>query len=587
MSDFVTNDALGEIKERLSIASLVERYVSLTKSGAQLKGLCPFHDDTNPSLQVNDNKGLFHCFSCGAGGDIFGFYMKYNNVPFAEALEELAKLAGVTLTHFKTDRKVVSKKNSLYKINSIAAEYYHDFLINSAGGKPSRRYLKERGVLEEAQRAFKLGAAPDSWSALRDELRKRKIEVPALEELGLVIARKSGDGHYDRFRNRIIFPIQDVEGRVIGFGGRALSGEEPKYLNSPESVIYKKSTSLYGLNHARDEIRRSGKVIVVEGYMDVLSLWESGVRNAVASLGTSFSERHAAALKRFTNDVVVVFDCDRAGVKAAMRALGALLKADMFPRIAVLPEGEDPDSFIRRFSRDDFLGLVDNAVPLLDYYLDDLLKRLGDNELKLAEATQMASQALGLVINPIERNYHVKRFAEALGLREGDLISLLSKNTQAKSHPIRITKQSAPSRETLVLKVLLKYPDLAEGNVDRAFLEYLTDADTKEVLNEVVTNGCHEVSTLLTRFNESHRAQELISHAVFNSEEIPTRESALNNLADCLNQIEQYGLGLRLKRLRQEIERARRANDDELQRLLIAQHRDLEKARENLKRRTL
>ncbi len=350
MGYFLSDFEIREIKDRLNIVDLIEHYVSLTKSGSQYRGLCPFHDDKNPSLNVNEEKGLFHCFSCGSGGDMFGFYMRYNNISFSEAALELAKRAGVSINSSGVSDTKKSPKEPLYRFNTFAAELYHSFLTHSPGAQSAREYLKGRGLSIEAAKEFQLGFAPDRWDFLFEELKHKNMPLKHAQELGLIVRKKSGDGYYDMFRNRVVFPIKDIEGRVVGFGGRTLGGDEPKYINSPESPVYHKGRVLYGLDNARDAIRRTKTAVVVEGYMDCLALHSAGMKNALATLGTSLTAEHAGLLKRLAKDAVLVFDGDSSGAKASMRALKVFLNEGLSPRMVVLPHGDDPDSFISRTS---------------------------------------------------------------------------------------------------------------------------------------------------------------------------------------------------------------------------------------------
>ncbi|MFQ5787256.1 MAG: DNA primase, partial [Thermodesulfobacteriota bacterium] len=285
---------IREIKGRLSITNLVENYVSLKRSGKGYVGLCPFHDDKNPSFHVNEDKGLYHCFACGAGGDIVGFLMRYKNVSFHDAIQELAKKADITIKEKSFESPKKSRKNSLIKLSNLVSLFYHRLLVQGEQGRAARNNLKTRGLSMEIVKEFHLGYAPDGWDTLVRLLNEKKIPHGIAEHLGLIIKRKNKEGFYDRFRNRIIFPIRDVDYNVVGLGGRVLDNEiEPKYINSPESEIYQKRNILYGLEKSRDDIRKKGKVIIVEGYMDFLSLYSAGIRNVVATLGTSLTHEHA------------------------------------------------------------------------------------------------------------------------------------------------------------------------------------------------------------------------------------------------------------------------------------------------------
>jgi len=327
MSKFNNEALVNEIKGRLSIINLVESYTSVKKTGKGYVGLCPFHDDTNPSMHVDEDKGLFHCFSCGAGGDIFGFYMRYNNLTFPETLSELAKKAGVTIEKESESVPRKSPNSVLYKINAVAAKYYRNILQESNQGKSGREYVENRKISSETAKEFIFGFAPEGWDNLVKFLTKNKVPLNIAEKVGLIVKRNNSDGYYDRFRNRLMFPICNVDGKVIGFGGRRVDEEdEPKYINSPESDIYQKRKSFYGINKSKDHIRREDRAILVEGYTDFLSLYSSGIKNVVASLGTSLTREHVSILRRYTNNVVVLFDSDESGRKAAKKSLDCRLE---------------------------------------------------------------------------------------------------------------------------------------------------------------------------------------------------------------------------------------------------------------------
>lgn len=583
MGNYVNNEIVRQIKESVSIVALVENYVSLSKSGSNYRGLCPFHDDKNPSFYVNESKGLFHCFSCGAGGDVLGFYMRYNNLTFGEAVSELAKIAGIKV---RTPRRLEGnhrKREILLKINSFASSFFHNLLLNSSEAEHARDYAQKRGITLDIIREFEIGFAPPSWSLLSSELERRGIPLGLAEELGLIIRRGSREGYYDRFRDRLIFPIRDQEGRVIGFGGRALGGGDPKYLNSPESLVYHKSSSLYGLHASKDHIRKQGKVILVEGYIDFLALWREGIKNVVATLGTSISSENAVRLRRLAPEAVLIFDRDAAGVKAALRVLGTFLKEGLSPRIVVLPEGNDPDSFVYTHSAEVLSKMVEEARPLLDFYFEETLSGLRERRLSRKEASSALAEAIALVRDPLERSYLVGKAAEALAIPEREFTEFVGRVSSSKPSPLTRSNPMPTSPEFFVLKVLLKHPDLCHVLVEMDVLEYFKDGDLKTILREFASGA--DVSSILLDLGDNTRAQEMVSLAFFSSNDIPERGEAEGILRDCLRNIHHRGLSEKLRMLRLEIEQARRQKDERLELILFEKHRDLERTRENLRRR--
>src|SRR3990172_6830310 len=372
MVNFNNDFLVKEIKRRLSIINLIEGYTSIKKTGKGYVALCPFHDDHTPSMHVDEEKGLFHCFSCGAGGDMLGFYMRYNGLTFPEAVSDLAKRANITIEKSTPPVKGDSQTSTLFKLNSAVSGFYHRVLLESRKGGSARDYLEERKIPSDVIEEFRLGYAPDGWDTLVKFLKKHNIPPSLAEKLGLVVKKQSGDGYYDRFRNRVIFPICNVEGKVIGFGGRRIKeSDEPKYINSPESEIYHKRKNFYGLDSSKDHIRKNKKAIIVEGYTDFLSLFSAGIKNVVATLGTSLTRDHVVTLRRYTDRIVVVFDGDESGVKAAVRSLDIFLEEGLLPGVVILPEGDDPDSFLAEKGTEAFYKLIDEAPALLDFYIDN------------------------------------------------------------------------------------------------------------------------------------------------------------------------------------------------------------------------
>jgi DNA primase len=340
-------DLFEEVKNRYEIVSFISQFVKLKKVGKNYVGLCPFHSERTPSFTVSPDKQIFKCFGCGAAGDVVTFYMKYKNLEFREALLELAEKAGI-----KVDKRYFSskqKERDLIEINFKIAKLYQHFLWNHPSGEKARGYLKERGISEETARFFHLGYAPSEGRVLASLLRAQNISLDLAVEAGLL--KKGEDGSYlDVFRDRLIFPIFNEKGECVGFGGRTLDPEgEPKYLNSPESKVFKKSEVLYGLFQSKEYIKKEGAVFLVEGYFDYLALWERGIKNLSATCGTALTEHHLKKLKLLTEEWYILYDGDEAGRKAALRATSLILKEGFLPRVILLPEGEDPDSFAKKY----------------------------------------------------------------------------------------------------------------------------------------------------------------------------------------------------------------------------------------------
>ncbi|MGZ3596708.1 MAG: DNA primase, partial [Syntrophales bacterium] len=332
MNGHIAPDKIEEVKRRADIVDLVSEYVTLKKGGKNFLGLCPFHKEKTPSFTVNRDKQIFYCFGCGEGGNVLTFLMKMSEMSFPEAVRHLAGKTGVIIPErilTRQEKESSSVRNEVSHINKMAAAYFAKNLFSQAG-KEARDYLRKRGIQDDVIKEFGLGYALDGWRHLRDYFEKASISLKLVEQSGLVIPKANGGGSfYDRFRGRLIFPIEDVGGSVIAFGGRIIGSGEPKYLNTSESPVYIKGRNLYGLNRTKEDIRKKGYAILVEGYFDLITLWASGVRNVIATLGTALTREHVDLMRRYTSHVAVVFDPDEAGKKALTRSIELFLSGNM------------------------------------------------------------------------------------------------------------------------------------------------------------------------------------------------------------------------------------------------------------------
>ncbi|HPE29337.1 MAG TPA: DNA primase [Candidatus Mcinerneyibacteriales bacterium] len=359
------NNPIDQIIEKISIADFIGRYIPVKKTGKNYMAVCPFHNDRGPSLSISDDKGLFHCFGCGKSGNVITFLMEYENIPFKEALEHLAREAGVTLR----DRPKNEARDRLYRLNEEAADFFFETLMSSEGARQARLYLKERKVSKNVIEAFRLGYAPASGNPLCRKLKEKGASVEEMDRLFLARVGKSGP--YDLFRDRVMFPICDPGGNVIAFGGRALQKEQqPKYLNSGETPLFKKSHTLYGLHLTRREIFASRSAVVVEGYMDLLALYQHGIKNVVAVLGTAFTPGHADLLKNRVDDITLFFDNDEAGQRATIRSLEQLFNTGINTWVVVNSLEKDPDDTVKTRGRAFIEKLMKNATPGFDFYVD-------------------------------------------------------------------------------------------------------------------------------------------------------------------------------------------------------------------------
>lgn len=417
----INEETVREIRERSDIVEVVSSYLPLKRSGANYLGCCPFHQEKTPSFNVNAPRQIFHCFGCGVGGNVFTFLMRMEGLSFPEAVKRLGEKAGITVEETPVtpaDRQRRDQRERLYRINEAATLFYHRLLLEDAGGAPARRYLRQRGYEGEVVRAFRLGFAPDQWEALVTYLGGEGFSREDMRAAGLIREGSSGRGDRDLFHSRLLFPILDPEGRVVAFGGRVLGDGTPKYLNSPETSIYHKGRTLYGLYQGRDAIRQARAVLVVEGYFDLLALHRAGIANVVAACGTALTADHARLLKRHADQAILVFDADKAGRQATFRAMDALLPEGMAVSAVSLAAGEDPDSFLAKQGRAAFEERLNGARPALELFLDEQLELHGDRVEGRARAAEEVLARIRRLPSDLERNLYLKQLAVRTGLDE-------------------------------------------------------------------------------------------------------------------------------------------------------------------------
>ena len=387
---------LEEIREKCDLVEIVSAHVALRKRNKTFEGLCPFHNEKTPSFHVNPDRQFFHCFGCGVGGDVFTFVQKIENVTFAEAAEMLARRAGITIERSADVQRQYSERERIFRANNIACAFYRSMIALSSKAK---EYLVQRGLSEDTVEKFRLGYAPDGWDLLTKHLRKERVSEADAVKAGLIIARENSPGYYDRFRDRLMFPILDTSDRVIAFGGRVMGEGEPKYLNSPETPLFSKNKTLYGLNFARRSIGQEDSLLIMEGYMDVIASQAAGFENTVATLGTALTPEHVTIVSRFTKNVVLSFDADSAGIKAALRSAPLFEQSGFNVRILMLPKGEDPDSMLRGGDTSRFSNFLDKALPVPDFRIKLVLMK---QDLKTDEGKAAALKDAVSIIADIE-----------------------------------------------------------------------------------------------------------------------------------------------------------------------------------------
>ena len=423
----VPSETIQQIRERIDIVDLISTYVSLSKAGQNFKGLCPFHSEKSPSFSVNPVNQYFHCFGCQAGGDAFTFLMKQENMDFMEALRELSQRAGIALP--ERSQSISRSEPGLsreryFHLYQLAASWYHRNLQEAPDAQGARDYLDQRGISRQSWLTFQLGYAPEGWNGLSNWMERQSVTREELIHAGLII-RKEKEGEqsfstYDRFRNRVLFPIADPRGQVLAFGGRVMHDEaSPKYLNSPETDLFFKGRSLYALDKARQAATAAGQFYLVEGYFDVIALYEHGITNVVAPLGTALTSDHVQILRRFASSVTLVFDGDSAGVNAALRTLDLFLNSGVDVRVLLLPAGDDPDTYIRANGMDALLALEGRAATLLNFVVTSVLDKAKKDSIQ--DRVKCADEVLAILQktkNPLEKDEYLKVVSERLGIRQ-------------------------------------------------------------------------------------------------------------------------------------------------------------------------
>jgi DNA primase len=428
MADRIPQEILSEIRARVSIVEVISTYVALRRAGRSYLGLCPFHSENTPSFSVQEEGGFFHCFGCGVGGNVFTFLTRIEGISFPEAVRRLAQRAGVPLPH--TADPHARERARLYRLNEMAATYFQRCLRGDVG-KLARQYLAERGIRSDTAERFRLGFAPPWGGGLVRFLSEHKGDLDQAATLGLIGKRENGR-YYDRFRCRLMFPITDVVGRVVGFGGRLLPAEAqeaeargrtlPKYLNSPDSVLYKKGTLLYGLSHAKEAMQRRGRAVIVEGYIDLLALVQCGYEETVAVLGTALGGEQLQAVRRFAQEVYIFFDGDEAGRRAATRAFPLCVENTLRGRGVFLPHGYDPDTFARTYGQAKLAELIEErAEPLEDFYFSRLAPPPGATAFQRAQAAKEALAALTSMTDVVARGALFTQIAQRFGVGEEEL----------------------------------------------------------------------------------------------------------------------------------------------------------------------
>lgn len=487
MKGHITPDKIEEVRRRADIVDLVSEYVTLKKGGRNFLGLCPFHKEKTPSFTVNREKQIFYCFGCGEGGNVLTFLMKMNNMSFPEAVRHLAGKTGVIIPErilTREEKQRSQGRDELIRINRMAAKYFSGNLFSEAGNG-ARAYLRKRGIQDEVIKEYSLGFAIDGWRNIKEYFEKANIPLKLVEQAGLIIPKANGGGsYYDRFRGRLIFPIEDVGGNVIAFGGRILGEGEPKYLNTPESPVFIKGRNLYGLNRTKEDIRKKEYAILVEGYFDLIALWDAGIRNVMATLGTALTREHVDLIRRYTEEVVAVFDPDLAGKKALARSIELFLSGNVRAKAVVLPDGYDPDQYVRTYGSEALMEVIGRAQSIVDYYIENFIGKVATVEEK-RDALREAVSFIVNIDNKSERDLFIRRVSEKLGLNQELLTKEINRTVKASTVK-SVEKSREPDMdmdtvELSLIHIMLEYPYKIPEIVNKNIFDCFMSANLKSL----------------------------------------------------------------------------------------------------------
>lgn len=558
----ISEEILEKIKSQNDIVDVISERVRLRKSGRNFTGLCPFHNEKTPSFSVSQEKQIYKCFGCGEAGNVISFVMKEKNLPFIEAVKYLANRANIPLEMNNGEKsKSAKKKDLLYRVNVEAAKFFFSNLMNNQNAK---EYFLNRGIKEETIKKFGLGFANDSWNSLMFYLRKKGINDVLLEEAGLISVNKEKGRKYDRFRNRVMFPVFDYQGRVIGFGGRVLDDSKPKYLNSPETLVFQKGTNLYGLNFALKHNMSERYFVIVEGYMDLISLHQYGITNVVASLGTALTINQARLLKRYADKVIISYDADMAGQMATLRGLEILRTAGFDVRVLNIPQGKDPDEYVRSNGKEAFLKLINSAEPLIDYRMKKAEEGI---DFKNSQSLILYAKRIMEIISdldPVEKDVYIKKASENTGIKEQTLYDILkSKMKDNRENNFRNNKEEDRSKlyvepgflkaERSILKIMLENKEYLQYIEERISENDFILLEHKEIFTVIMLAKGENInnidSFIESKLNNTKSIGELVK---IREENIFFADDVKVQINDFINEIHSYKLKQRIDQLRKE-----------------------------------
>jgi len=569
MSGFIPEEIVDRIKEDTDILDLVSDYVSLKKAGKDFIGLCPFHREKTPSFSVVPSKNFYYCFGCGASGIVVSFIMQHENLDYPDALKYLARKAGITIPEKQVADTFSGK---LYRANEAALSFFKRNLKNS----PAFDYLKSRDISDEMIELFGIGYAPPGWNNFGDFAGSEKIELELAEKAGLLVKseKKRYSDYYDKFRNRVIFPIYNLSGRPVGFGGRVLNKDDaPKYLNTPETQIYHKGSLLYGLNWSKNQMRQAGKAVVVEGYFDYISLYQAGIKNIIAVSGTGFTANQAGLLGRYCKEVILLYDSDSAGMKATFRAVDVLYNAGIEPRIVRLPDGYDPDKYFNKFGAAKLAEQIENALEYIDFVNMSLpggFSKLPINrQEKLVNSLKETASGID---DELRHTLFVKKVIETFGLTPD--VAVKFKRKPIGFSPVRKSIPGGRSRfEMIFLSLLITYPEyIAEANKIIKTNNF-TDTVNKEIYETLVSSESKPLTAgdLIESFTDKKIRKRIAETA--SEGECETPDGLFN---ECIDKFKSYQVSDRLADLRSKIALAEKEGNAQKSNKLNKEYYDLQ-----------
>ncbi|MEK6733099.1 MAG: DNA primase [Candidatus Omnitrophota bacterium] len=574
----IPENILNEIQDKCDIVEIISGYISLKPAGRNFKACCPFHHEKTPSFVVSPDKQIYHCFGCNSGGNAFNFIKEYEKVDFIDAVRMLAEKTGVKLPEYKghddPDSSIVS---AVYTVNDIAANYYSNLLV---GGEP-KRYIAKRGLEASIVKKFRLGYADSSWKGLLDYLSGRGVKQDTIFKAGLIIKGKESSC-YDLFRNRIVFPIFDARDRVIGFGARVMDDSLPKYINSPETVVYKKGQHLYGLNFAKAGIKERNFAIITEGYLDVITCHQHGVNNTIASLGTALTVEQIRLLKRYTHNVVMLYDADQAGEMASLRGLDLFLEEGMNVKIATLEASYDPDSFLRKFGREKFDEAIKKSKSLFTYKLDIMKNRFDNTEPESkAEIIKEMLSTIHRVKNAIVRAEYIRLLAQELSVKEDAVWEELKKIKGTPHHSLRSDAGQARKKidiapaEKILAKLMMEDINIVKIVRGELSLADFKSQDIKNIAEALFSidseDGAVDITKLINCLGE-RVPQNVISCIV--SEEVDMRDKD-KNVSDCIMTIKRDNKNALLKDIQSRIHVAQKSGYEQEEKRLVGEFNQL------------